>query len=285
MTGQIIDGKATAATLRKNLANQTQQFVTDGFAPPGLAVILVGRDAASEVYVRNKRKACAEVGFISRAIDLPAETSESDLLTLITELNQDDAIDGILVQLPLPASIDAANVISAITPEKDVDGFHPHNIGLLVQRLPGLRPCTPKGIMYLLEQTQADFHRSHAVIVGASNIVGRPMALELLLAGATVTICHRFTEDLASHVGRADILVVAIGKPGIVQSDWIKPGARVIDVGVNRQTDGTLCGDIEFESAQQAASWITPVPGGVGPMTIAMLLSNTLEAARIRRAD
>ena len=285
MTGQIIDGKATAATLRKNLANQTQQFVTDGFAPPGLAVILVGSDAASEVYVRNKRKACAEVGFISRAIDLPAETSESDLLTLITELNQDDAIDGILVQLPLPASIDAANVISAITPEKDVDGFHPHNIGLLVQRLPGLRPCTPKGIMYLLEQTQADFHRSHAVIVGASNIVGRPMALELLLAGATVTICHRFTEDLASHVGRADILVVAIGKPGIVQSDWIKPGARVIDVGVNRQTDGTLCGDIEFESAQQAASWITPVPGGVGPMTIAMLLSNTLEAARIRRAD
>ena len=285
MTGQIIDGKATAATLRKNLANQTQQFVTDGFAPPGLAVILVGSDAASEVYVRNKRKACAEVGFISRAIDLPAETSESDLLTLITELNQDDAIDGILVQLPLPASIDAANVISAITPEKDVDGFHPHNIGLLVQRLPGLRPCTPKGIMYLLEQTQADFHRSHAVIVGASNIVGRPMALELLLAGATVTICHRFTEDLASHVGRADILVVAIGKPGIVQSDWIKPGARVIDVGVNRQTDGSLCGDIEFESARQAASWITPVPGGVGPMTIAMLLSNTLEAARVRRAD
>ena len=283
MTAQIIDGKATAAGLRKNLAIQTQQFVANGSPPPGLAVILVGSDAASEVYVRNKRKACAEVGFNSRAIDLPVETAESDLLSLIAELNQDETIDGILVQLPLPDHIDAAKVISAISPEKDVDGFHPHNIGLLVQRLPGLRPCTPKGIMTLLEQTQANFRSSHAVIVGASNIVGRPMALELLLAGATVTVCHRFTEDLASHVSRADILVVAIGKPGIVQSEWIKPGARVIDVGVNRQPDGTLCGDVDFIPALQRASWITPVPGGVGPMTIAMLLSNTLEAASLRR--
>ena len=283
MSAQIIDGKATAAALRKNLAIQTQQFVANGSPPPGLAVILVGSDAASEVYVRNKRKACAEVGFNSRAIDLPVETAESDLLTLIAELNQDETIDGILVQLPLPEHIDAAKVISAISPEKDVDGFHPHNIGLLVQRLPGLRPCTPKGIMTLLEQTQADIRGSDAVIVGASNIVGRPMALELLLAGATVTVCHRFTKDLASHVSRADILVVAIGKPGIVQSEWIKPGARVIDVGVNRQSDGTLCGDIDFTPALQRASWITPVPGGVGPMTIAMLLSNTLEAASLRR--
>ena len=283
MSAQIIDGKATAAALRKDLAIQTAQLVSAGSPAPGLAVILVGSDAASEVYVRNKRKACAEVGFNSRAIDLPVETTESALLILITELNEDNSVDGILVQLPLPAHIDAAKVISAISPEKDVDGFHPHNIGLLVQRLPGLRPCTPKGIMHLLEQTDVDFHRSHAVIVGASNIVGRPMALELLLAGATVTVCHRFTEDLASHVARADILVVAIGKPGIVQSQWIKPGARVIDVGVNRQDDGSLCGDIEFATAKQQAAWITPVPGGVGPMTIAMLLSNTLEAAGLRR--
>lgn len=285
MNAQIIDGKASAAQLRENIRTQVSDLRRNAYAAPGLAVVLVGADPASEIYVRNKRKACDEVGFNSRAIDLPAQTSENELLRLIDELNADPDIDGILVQLPLPEQIDSAKVISAINPNKDVDGFHPYNIGRLVQRLPGLRPCTPRGIMYLLEGTGIAVQGAHAVVVGASNIVGRPMALELLLAGSTVTVCHRFTHDLADHVARADILVVAIGKPGIVDSGWIKPGAAVIDVGINRQENGQLCGDIEFVSASQRAAWITPVPGGVGPMTIAMLLSNTLIAAKQRHAD
>lgn len=285
MNAQIIDGKASAAQLRENIRTQVSDLRRNAYAAPGLAVVLVGADPASEIYVRNKRKACDEVGFNSRAIDLPAQTSENELLRLIDDLNADPDIDGILVQLPLPEQIDSAKVISAINPNKDVDGFHPYNIGRLVQRLPGLRPCTPRGIMYLLEGAGIAVQGAHAVVVGASNIVGRPMALELLLAGSTVTVCHRFTQDLADHVARADILVVAIGKPGIVDSSWIKPGAAVIDVGINRQENGQLCGDIEFESASQRAAWITPVPGGVGPMTIAMLLSNTLIAAKQRHAD
>ena len=282
MTAQIIDGKASAAHLRKHIRQQVTERTAAGFPPPGLAVVLVGSDPASEIYVRNKRKACDEVGFISSAIDLPEQTTETELLELIEQLNQSNEIDGILVQLPLPDHIDSAKVISTIDPNKDVDGFHPYNIGRLVQRLPGLRPCTPRGIMHLLEQADIAAQGAHAVVVGASNIVGRPMALELLLAGATVTVCHRFTKDLADHVARADILVVAVGKPGIVNSDWIKPGAAVIDVGINRNSAGKLCGDIEFETAYHRSGWLTPVPGGVGPMTIAMLLSNTLIAAQQR---
>jgi len=284
MTAQIIDGKAIAARLREDVRKHVNELANTGFPSPGLAVVLVGSDPASEIYVRNKRKACDEVGFASRAIDLPEQTTETELLGLIKELNEDTQIDGILVQLPLPDHIDSAKVISAINPDKDVDGFHPYNIGLLVQRLPGLRPCTPLGIMHLLEQTGIAVQGAHAVVVGASNIVGRPMALELLLAGATVTVCHRFTEGLADHVARAEILVVAVGKPGVVSSEWIKPGATVVDVGINRDSAGRLCGDIEFETACQRASWVTPVPGGVGPMTIAMLLSNTLTAAQQHRA-
>lgn len=284
MTAQIIDGKAIAAHLRDRVRTEVEEHTAAGYSPPGLAVVLVGNDPASEIYVRNKRKACDAAGFTSRAVDLPSQTTEEELLDLITSLNDDDQIDGILVQLPLPDHIDSAKVISAIHPDKDVDGFHPYNIGRLVQRLPGLRPCTPRGIMHLLEASQIRVQGTHAVVVGASNIVGRPMALELLLAGATVTVCHRFTGDLADHVARADLLVVAVGKPGVVDSSWIKPGAVVVDVGINRHADGHLCGDIDFNAASQRASWITPVPGGVGPMTIAMLLSNTLIAAKQRQA-
>ena len=242
-------------------------------------MILVGTDPASQVYVSHKRKDCEEVGFLSRAYDLPAETSQADLLALIDELNEDPAIDGILVQLPLPENLDSSLLLERIRPDKDVDGFHPYNIGRLAQRMPLLRPCTPKGIMTLLESTGADLYGMHAVVVGASNIVGRPMAMELLLAGCTVTVTHRFTKDLAAHVGQADIVVVAAGKPGLVKGEWIKPGAIVIDVGINRQEDGKLVGDVTFDAALPRAGWITPVPGGVGPMTRAGLLENTLHAA------
>jgi methylenetetrahydrofolate dehydrogenase (NADP+)/methenyltetrahydrofolate cyclohydrolase len=229
--------------------------------------------------VSHKRKDCEEVGFLSRAYDLPAETSQADLLALIDELNEDPTIDGILVQLPLPEHLDSAPLLERIRPDKDVDGFHPYNIGRLAQRMPLLRPCTPKGIMTLLQSTGVDLYGLHAVVVGASNIVGRPMALELLLAGCTVTVTHRFTKDLESHVGQADIVVVAVGKPGLVRGEWIKPGAIVIDVGISRQDDGKLVGDVVYETALPRASWITPVPGGVGPMTRAGLLENTLHAA------
>lgn len=279
MTAQLIDGKAIAASLRQQIAQRVAERRQQGLRAPGLAVILVGTDPASQVYVSHKRKDCEEVGFISRAYDLPAQTSQADLLALIDELNEDPTIDGILVQLPLPEHLDASPLLERIRPDKDVDGFHPYNIGRLAQRMPLLRPCTPKGIMTLLHSTGVDLYGLHAVVVGASNIVGRPMALELLLAGCTVTVTHRFTKDLAHHVSQADIVVVAVGKPGLVKGEWVKEGAIVIDVGISRQDDGKLVGDVTFDAALPRAGWITPVPGGVGPMTRAGLLENTLHAA------
>ena len=279
MSAKIIDGKAIAQSVRHEVAAKVQQRIAAGLRAPGLAVVLVGEDPASQVYVGSKRRACEEVGFISRSYDLPIETDQQALLDLIDELNQDPTVDGILVQLPLPAHIDSTLVIERIQPDKDVDGFHPYNVGRLAQRIPLLRPCTPKGIMTLLESTGADLHGMHAVIVGASNIVGRPMALELLLAGCTVTVTHRFTKDLPGHLASADLVVVAAGKPGLVKGEWIKQGAIVIDVGINRQADGKLIGDVVFDTALPRAGWITPVPGGVGPMTRACLLENTLYAA------
>lgn len=282
MTAKILDGKATAQKQRIDIAEQVKQRRAQGLRVPGLAVVLVGEDPASKVYVNNKRLACEEVGFYAISHDLPVDTSQADLLSLIQLLNADDQIDGILIQLPLPAHINTDTVLDAIAPHKDVDGFSAVNIGLLAQRRPYLRPCTPAGIMTLLAQTGADLYGLEAVIVGASNIVGRPMALELLLAGCTVTVCHRFTKDLQQHVERADLLVAAVGKPHLISGAWVKPGAIVIDVGINRLANGTLTGDIEFETAKERAGWITPVPGGVGPMTIAQLLQNTLFAAGAR---
>jgi len=279
MTAQLIDGKAIAARLRQEIAQRVAERRQQGLRAPGLAVILVGSDPASQVYVAHKRKDCLEVGFESRAYDLPETTGQDELLSLIDELNADPAIDGILVQLPLPRHLDASSLLERIRPDKDVDGFHPYNVGRLAQRIPVLRPCTPKGIMTLLESTGVDLHGLDAVVVGASNIVGRPMALELLLAGCTVTVTHRFTRNLEAHVKRADLVVVATGITGLVKGEWIKPGAIVIDVGINRQADGRLVGDVEFEPARERAGWITPVPGGVGPMTRACLLENTLYAA------
>jgi methylenetetrahydrofolate dehydrogenase (NADP+) / methenyltetrahydrofolate cyclohydrolase len=245
-------------------------------------VIMVGDSAASEVYVRNKRRSCEQAGIVSSAHDLPGSTSEAELLDLVQLLNRDNAIDGILVQLPLPAQIRTRPVIDAIDPAKDVDGFHPYNLGRLAQREPLLRSCTPYGVMRLLESVGAKIAGMEAVVVGASNIVGRPMLLELVLAGATTTICHSRTRDLASVVARADLVVAAIGKPNMVRGAWIKPGAIVIDVGINRLDNGKLVGDVEYEAAAARAGWITPVPGGVGPMTVAMLMQNTLEAYQRR---
>jgi methylenetetrahydrofolate dehydrogenase (NADP+)/methenyltetrahydrofolate cyclohydrolase len=279
MTANLIDGKAIAARVRLAVKERIANRLRAGLRPPGLAVILVGQDPASEIYVRNKRRACEEAGLLSRSYDLSAETPESELLDLIENLNNDVEIDGILVQFPLPGQINADKVTECIRPDKDVDGFHPYNIGRLALRRPLLRSCTPRGIITLLEETGESFHGREAVIIGASNIVGRPMSLELLLAGCTVTTCHRFTTNLEFHAGRADILVVAVGKPGLVPGAWVKPGATVIDVGINRLEDGSLAGDVEFEAARQRAAWITPVPGGVGPMTVATLLENTLFAA------
>jgi len=279
MTAQLIDGKAIAASLRQQIAKRVAERRELGKRAPGLAVILVGSDPASQVYVSHKRKDCEEVGFVSQAYDLPASTSQADLMTLIDKLNDEPSIDGILVQLPLPEHLDASLLLERIRPDKDVDGFHPYNIGRLAQRMPLLRPCTPKGIMTLLNSTGTDLYGLHAVVVGASNIVGRPMAMELLLAGCTVTVTHRVPTDLPRHVSQADIVVVAAGKPGLVHGEWIKPGAIVIDVGINRQADGKLIGDVVYETALPRAGWITPVPGGVGPMTRAGLLENTLHAA------
>ena len=279
MTAQIIDGKAIAEDVRSQVRLDIDERLKNNQRAPGLAVILVGLDPASQVYVKNKRKACEEAGLISKSYDLDENTQQDVLLTLIKELNNDEVIDGILVQLPLPEHIDDTLVLEAIHPDKDVDGFHPYNIGRLVQRMPTLRPCTPYGVIHMLETIGEVFKGRHAVIVGASNIVGRPMSMELLLAGATVTTTHRFTKDLASHVADADILVVAVGKPGIVKGEWVKPGATVIDVGINRLPNGKLTGDVDFEVASERAAWISPVPGGVGPMTVAMLLRNTLQAA------
>lgn len=279
MTARLIDGKAIALQLTDSIRERVKDRKHRGLRSPGLAVILIGNDPASRVYVGKKRKDCERVGFLSVSHDLPAATSEQQLLNLIDELNDDPDIDGILVQLPLPGHINTDLVIERIHPDKDVDGFHPYNIGRLVQRIPLLRPCTPKGVMTLLESTGEAIRGKKAVIVGASNIVGRPMTMELLLAGCTTTTTHRFTEDLAAEVGQADILVVGVGKPGLVKGEWIKPGAIVIDIGINRTEDGRLTGDVEFESARERAGWITPVPGGVGPMTVATLLENTLYAA------
>jgi len=278
MTAKLIDGTAVAKRIRAEIKAKTEQTIDRAGRPPGLAVILVGSDPASEVYVGHKRRACAEVGYHSESHDLPVDVDEDDLLALIDKLNADDHIDGILVQLPLPDHIDAETVIERIRPDKDVDGFHPYNVGRLAVRLPTLRPCTPYGVIKLLDEIGEVYKGRNAVIVGASNIVGRPMMLELLLAGATVTVCHRFTTDTPEHVGRADIIVVGVGKPGLIKGEWIKPGATVIDVGINRTEEGKLVGDVEFEAAAERAAWITPVPGGVGPMTVAMLLTNTWQS-------
>ena len=279
MTAKIIDGKAIAQQLRIEVKQDIDKRLANGQRAPGLAVVLVGQDPASAIYVKNKRKACDEVGLNSIAYDLPADCPQDELFTLIDKLNNDPEVDGILVQQPLPPHISSNEVIDRINPKKDVDGFHPYNVGRLALRNPLLRPCTPLGIIKLLESTGVEIRGANAVIVGASNIVGRPMSLELLLAGCTVTICHRFTKDVEAHVNRADIVVVAVGKPGIVKGEWIKPGAIVIDVGINRSESGKLIGDVDFDVAKTRAGWITPVPGGVGPMTVATLLKSTLYAA------
>jgi methylenetetrahydrofolate dehydrogenase (NADP+)/methenyltetrahydrofolate cyclohydrolase len=279
MTAKIIDGKAIAAGIRQSVRARIDERMRKQLRIPGLAVILVGADPASEIYVRNKRKACEEAGVHSTSYDLAHETTEQQLLGLIDDLNTDPSIDGILVQFPLPGHIDTDKVTERIRPDKDVDGFHPYNIGRLALRRPLLRSCTPRGIITLLEHTGESFYGRTAVVVGASNIVGRPMTLELLLAGCTVTTCHRFTQNLAEHVGRADILIAAVGKHGIVNGEWVKLGATVIDVGISRLEDGSIAGDIGFDAACKRAGWITPVPGGVGPMTVATLLENTLFAA------
>jgi methylenetetrahydrofolate dehydrogenase (NADP+)/methenyltetrahydrofolate cyclohydrolase len=267
-----------AQQLRLSVKDKVQQRIKNGLRVPGLAVILVGADPASQVYVGSKRKACEEVGFVSRSYDLPLTTSQEQLFNLIDELNNDNAIDGILVQLPLPAGLDANLIIEHINPLKDVDGFHPNNVGKLALRQPGLRPCTPKGIIKLIASTGTEPHGLEAVVVGASNIVGRPMTLELLLAGCTVTTTHRFTKDLETKVRNADLLVVAVGKAEFIPGEWIKAGAIVIDVGINRLENGKLVGDVGFAKAKENASYITPVPGGVGPMTVASLIENTLIA-------
>lgn len=285
MAAQILDGKAIAADIKTHLKAEVERQVASGKRRPGLAVILVGENPASQVYVRNKRSSCEQAGFLSELIELSASTTQEELLSRIDTLNSDDAIDGILVQLPLPEHIDEHAVIEHIAIEKDVDGFHPYNVGRLALRSPLLRPCTPKGVMTMLDRTGQDMVGKDAVIIGQSNIVGRPMALELLAARCTITVCHSKTRDLEKKVRNADVLVAAVGVPNFVPGDWIKPGALVIDVGINRLEDGSLCGDVDFESAKENAAWITPVPGGVGPMTVATLLENTFQAYLERTKD
>ncbi len=284
MTARVIDGRARAERLTAEVRSRVATRVAAGKSIPGLAVVLVGENAASQIYVRNKRKTTDAVGMRSFARDLPSATTREGLLTLIDELNRDPAVSGILVQLPLPKHIDDASITERIDPLKDVDGFHPCNIGRLVLKRPLLRPCTPYGCMTLLKETGEALVGKHAVVIGQSNIVGRPMALELLMERCTVTICHSKTRDLPGLVRQADIVVAGVGRANFVQGDWIKPGAIVIDVGINRNADGKLCGDVDFVAAKERAAWITPVPGGVGPMTIATLLSNTLYAAELQDA-
>ena len=279
MTAKILDGKRIADELLDELRTRVALSQAQGRAVPGLAVVFVGDNPASAVYVRNKRRACKHVGFRSRDYDLPATTTQAELMELIDQLNTDQEIHGILVQLPLPAHIDANSIVNHIDPRKDVDGFHPENIGRLALRQRGLRPCTSKGVMTLLANTDRPVRGQDAVVVGVSNHVGRPLVFELMLAGCTTTCCHRFTRDLPGVVAQGDIVIVAVGKPGLIKGDWIKPGAVVIDVGINRLADGSLAGDVEFSAAAERASWITPVPGGVGPMTVATLMQNTVEAA------
>lgn len=284
MSAQLINGKEISQQRLEMLKQKTAARQSAGLRAPCLAVVLVGDDPASAVYVRNKKTACEKVGFRSLSYELPADTSQDTLLKLVDDLNADAGVDGILVQLPLPAQINSQAVLERILPHKDVDGFHPYNVGRLAVKMPLLRPCTPKGVMTLLEAYNIDPKGKKAVVVGASNIVGRPQALELLLARATVTVCHSATQNLAEEVGAADIVVVGVGIPNFVKGEWIKPGAVVIDVGINRLEDGKLCGDVEFNVAKERASMITPVPGGVGPMTIATLLENTLQAAELHNA-
>ena len=284
MSAKVLDGKAVAAEIREEIRVSVAELLGSGGQAPGLAVVLVGESPASEVYVRNKRKACAEVGFHSELHALPASTEQGELLSLIDRLNADSRIDGILVQLPLPAHMDPEAVTERILPTKDVDGFHPYNLGRLALRMPSLRPCTPRGVMTLLARTQQPLEGLDAVVIGQSNIVGRPMALELLAARCTITVCHSRTRNLADKVRGADLLVAAVGRPHFVPGDWIKPGAIAIDVGINRQENGKLVGDLDFAACTERAAWITPVPGGVGPMTIACLLQNTLEAAQQLKA-
>jgi len=283
LTAKILDGKAVAAKERARSAARAADFVSKYGRAPGLAVVKVGEDPASAVYVRNKRKACEECGIASFAHDLAVTTKRAELLALIKSLNADDRVDGILLQLPLPKGLDSTEIMDTIDPAKDVDGFHPTNTGLLAQKRPGLRPCTPWGVMRLAKEYELELTGLRAVVVGASNIVGRPMALELLLARATVTVCHTGTRDLRGEVERAELVVAAVGKAAYIPGIWIRDGAIVFDVGINRDADGKLCGDVEFAAAAERAAWITPVPGGVGPMTIAMLLSNTVDAALARR--
>lgn len=281
MTAQLIDGKKISQERLQLVSAAVAKRLESGLRAPCLAVVLVGDNPASAVYVRNKKSACQKCGIRSLSYELPASTSQEDLLKLIDELNANAEVDGILVQLPLPEGLDSQAVLERIHPDKDVDGFHPYNVGRLVVKMPLMRSCTPKGVMTLLEAYGIDPKGKKAVVVGASNIVGRPQALELLLARATVTICHSATENLDKEVGAADIVVVGVGIPNFVKGEWIKPGAVVIDVGINRLEDGSLCGDVEFDVAKERAGMITPVPGGVGPMTIATLLENTLHAATL----
>lgn len=277
-SAQIIDGKAIAQQVRNEVAEKVKQRLQTGKRVPGLAVILVGDDPASQIYVASKSRACTEVGFISHSFMLPSATTDAELLALVDQLNADSTVDGILVQLPLPIHIDKTTVLERIRPDKDVDGFHPYNIGRLCQRNPTLRPCTPYGIINMLRRSGIKLMGLDAVVIGASNIVGRPMGLELLLAGCTTTVAHSKTVNLEAHVRRADLIVAGLGKPEFVKGDWIKPGAIVVDVGINRLESGKLVGDVEFSVAVERASWITPVPGGVGPMTVATLIQNTLAA-------
>lgn len=279
MTAHIIDGKSIAQEVRNEVRRSVEGMVARGQRRPGLAVLMVGDNPASAVYVRNKRRSCEECGIVSLAHDLPQSTSETELLARIDALNADDAVDGILVQLPLPDHIRESAVVERIDPRKDVDGFHPYNVGRLAERTPLIRPCTPYGVVRMLDHIGVSVKGRHCVVVGASNIVGRPMSLELLLMGATTTVTHRFTQDLETHVRMAEVLIVAAGKPGLIPGEWVREGAVVVDIGINRREDGTLCGDVQFAEAVKRAAWITPVPGGVGPMTVAMLMKNTLEAS------
>lgn len=285
MSAQIINGKSIAEQVLARLKSQVEKRISQGKRVPSLAVILVGADPASAIYVRNKRLACEKTGIRSISYDLPVTTTEAELFALIDELNADNSVDGILVQAPLPPQMDEKRIIEAISADKDVDGFHPYNIGRLAVRQPTLRSCTPFGVIKLLERAGLKILGMDAVVVGVSNHVGRPMLLELLLAGCTVTGCHRHTKDLAANVARADLVVAAAGKPGLIKGEWIKPGAIVVDIGINRLADGSLCGDVDFAVAKERAGWITPVPGGVGPMTVATLMENTLLAQSLRETS
>ncbi len=281
MTAKLIDGKKIAEKIISEIKDKVITNQSEGIAPPGLAVIQVGKDPASSVYVRNKRKACEEVGMKSFNYDLDNSTSQQELIELVDSLNNNAEVNGILIQLPLPSHINETIVIETINPSKDVDGFHPYTIGRLMQRIPLLRPCTAIGVVTMLEAIEIDPIGMNAVIVGASNLVGRPLNLELLLKGATTTVCHKFTKNLKDHVMSADILAVAVGKPNFIPGSWIKEDAIVFDIGINRDETGKLTGDVDFESAKEKASWISPVPGGVGPMTVAMLIKNTLLASEL----